>query len=162
MRACAGGASSLVGTEDARMCEAAWLTGRWGPDSVHTLLAKPHSHSGIPFPNLLEGALRAGGGRGPEPLKRMCGVKQGPSCRGRPRLSPVFPPCQSASSLLRCPYPLHLGTSRELVRGLWAEPTGPLPCLPCGPGGSRGPGPLFLGQGVPSSGSSPRHSWWRA
>ena len=50
--------------------EATWLRGRWGPDSAHALLAKPHSHSGIPFPNLLEGALRAGGGRGSEPLRR--------------------------------------------------------------------------------------------
>ena len=44
--------------------EAARPRGRWGPASAHALQAKLHSHSGIPFPNLLEGALRAGGGRG--------------------------------------------------------------------------------------------------
>lgn len=52
--------------------EAAWLRGRWGPEPVHALLAKPGSHSGTPFLKLLEDALRASGSRGSEPLRRTC------------------------------------------------------------------------------------------
>lgn len=88
--------------------EAAWLRGRWGPEPVHALLAKPGSHSGTPFLKLLEDALRAGGSRGSEPekdvpsltcmtLNRACPAE---GDLGSPRLSHPMGQCHPGSAVL--------------------------------------------------------------
>ncbi|OWK17890.1 hypothetical protein Celaphus_00008920 [Cervus elaphus hippelaphus] len=58
----------------------------------------------------------------------------------------------TASSLLRCPYPPHRGTSRELVRDSGLNPQGYHPAFPVAQGAAEALGHSFLDRASPAQG----------